>query len=99
MQPTEGAIRFEQGAIRFHGIDGPEDIFGSYGKDDALCILLTGADDTDNLSIIVEDGGTTVTGVGRDGYLASQGIALKTRFCAHIPFIINDLIAGVAKRK
>src|SRR5258708_8885429 len=97
MQAAKAAIRCEEGAIGLHGIYGTEEIFRSYGKNDTLCILLAGADNADDFAVVVKNGGTAITRIGSYGDLAGQGIALETCFCAHISFVINNLIAGIAK--
>ena len=99
VKTAEAAIRLEQRAIRFHRIDGAKDIFRPYGKNNTLCILLAGADDTDDLPVVIQHWRTTVTRIGGNSYLTGQGVAPEARFCTHISFIINDLVAGVTEGK
>ena len=96
---NETAVDTLEAAVSLDRIDGAEDIFGADGEDHTLSVVLARVDDPDHLSVIVEHRSAAISRICCDGQLKGGSVFPMAGCSAKIPFVINNLRAGVTKCK
>ena len=79
---TEGAVILQHSAIGPHEIQRMENVLAANGENETLGIVLAAPYDAHDVSILIEHRRAAVTGIGRNGDLAGDGITVITCLCA-----------------